>query len=306
LDQQFKTPILFLIFNRPDTTEIVFESIRRMKPARLYIAADGPRLTKDGEKNLCEKTRAITNKIDWDCDVKKLFRNENLGCKMAVSSAISWFFENEEEGIILEDDCLPNHSFFTFCEAMLKQYRFDMRVMHISGSNFQDGINYGDGSYFFSKVHYIWGWATWRRAWDKYDISMSGYDSFLQSKSLKKLFPQRYIQQLWLEVFQKIRSGVLNTWDYQWTFSIWKENGLGITPNANLVSNIGFSNDATHTQSSSNDILANRSTNEMIEIVHPTQMDRDYAAEKYTLDKYIVKGIKNKIVLSIKNLLKRG
>lgn len=307
MSAKLETPILFLLFNRPDTTRKVFEAIKRQQPQRLYIAADGARAEKIGEKELCEETRnSVIKNIDWDCEVKTLLREKNLGCKIAVSSAITWFFENEEQGIILEDDCLPNDSFFSFCEEMLNYYKDDERIMHIGGSNFQDGKIIGDGSYFFSNVHYIWGWATWRRAWKKYDVEMKSYNNFISEGYLKNLFPERYYQQLWESIFEKIISGKLNTWDYQWTFSIWINNGLGIIPNQNLISNIGFSGEATHTQSSAEDILSNRATGKIGKIKHPSIMQRNYQAEKYTLDKYLVKGFKNKLTLSIKKALKRG
>ena len=168
----FQTPILFLIFNRPDTTKLVFESIKRIKPAKLYIAADGARKHKVGEDLLCKETRSIIDLIDWECEIKTLLRTENLGCKIAVSSAIDWFFENEEQGIILEDDCLPNESFFNFCEQLLNQFKENKEIMHISGNNFQDGITRGDGSFYFSKYNHIWGWATWKRAWKLYNVKL--------------------------------------------------------------------------------------------------------------------------------------
>ncbi len=162
----FQTPILFLIFNRPDTTKRVFESISRVKPTKLYIAADGARKNKVGEVLLCQETRNIIELIDWECEIKTLFRTENLGCKIAVSSAIDWFFENEEQGIILEDDCLPHPSFFGYCETLLNYYKDDLRIGHIGGDNFQKGKKRGEGSYYFSQYYFIWGWAIWKLAWN--------------------------------------------------------------------------------------------------------------------------------------------
>ena len=180
----FQTPILFLIFNRPDTTKRVFESIRSIKPAKLYIAADGDRKDKVGEDLLCKDTRSIIDLIDWECEIKTLFRPENLGCKIAVSSAIDWFFENEEQGIILEDDCLPNESFYIYCETLLNYYAFNERIMHISGNNFQDGMMRGNGSYYFSNYNHIWGWASWKRAWKAYNVDLS----FLTETLIEKQF----------------------------------------------------------------------------------------------------------------------
>jgi len=305
LSAQLETPVLFLLFNRPDTTQKVFEAIKKQQPAKLYIAADGPRTEKIGENKICNETRDIVTKnIDWKCEVKTLFRDKNLGCKIAVSSAINWFFENEEEGIILEDDCLPDQSFFMFCETLLKYYREDERVMHIGGNNFLDGKIIGEASYYFSNIHHIWGWATWRRAWKKYDVNTPLYEKFIKGGYLKSLFPELHYQLLWQSIFDKIKNGKLNTWDYQWTLSIWINNGLGIIPNKNLVTNLGFSDNATHTNSSSNDSLANRKSNTVHEIIHPEIIQRNYEAEKYTLDTYLIKGFTNKLKLKIKGLIK--
>jgi hypothetical protein len=175
------TPVLFLIFNRPNTTEQVFEAIAKAKPRCLFVAADGPRTDKEGEAEKCQAVRDIIKRVDWDCEVKTLFREQNLGCKEAVSSAITWFFEQVEEGIILEDDCLPSDSFFSFCAELLEKYRDDKRIMMISGDNFQDGIQRGDASYYFSSVPWIWGWATWRRAWRLYDREMQTFPSFVKA-----------------------------------------------------------------------------------------------------------------------------
>ena len=160
------SPVLFLVFNRPETTRRVFEAIRTAKPSRLYIAADGPRLEREGERANCEEVRKIALEVDWECDVKTLFRDENLGCKRAVSEGISWFFEHEDEGIILEDDCLPDRSFFSFCKDLLERYRHDTRIMVISGVNFQQGRKRTEYSYYFSIYPHCWGWATWRSAWN--------------------------------------------------------------------------------------------------------------------------------------------
>jgi hypothetical protein len=166
-----------MIFRRPDFTSRVFEQIRNVRPARLYIAADGPRSGREGEQQLCIETRAIIEQIDWDCELKTLFREKNLGCKMAISSAIDWFFEQEEEGIILEDDCLPNQSFFRFCDTMLEKYRNDDRIRHISGCNLQHGKKWGTASYYFSNLTHAWGWANWRRVWKDYDRDLKLYDT---------------------------------------------------------------------------------------------------------------------------------
>lgn len=246
MEQQLNTPVLFLIFNRPDTTKRVFESIREAKPPRLYIAADGARESKIGEVELCSQTREIINAVDWNCEVKTLFRDKNLGCKIAVSSAIDWFFENEEEGIILEDDCLPNQSFFMFCQSLLNYYREDKRVMHIGGCNvFNSSIS--DYDYSFINYPLIWGWATWQRAWEKYDVNMNSYPEIKKRGELKRIFPNIGTRFFWQKVFEKVIHKEVNTWDYQWSYAVLINAGLCIIPTKNSVQNIGFNDAATHT-----------------------------------------------------------
>lgn len=273
------TPILFLIFNRPDTTKAVFESIKSIKPLKLYIAADGARGNKVGEDLLVEETRAIIQSVDWDCEVKTLFRKENLGCKVAVSSAIDWFFENEEQGIILEDDCLPDSSFYGFCENLLNDYKNDERVFHISGNNFQDGIIRGDGSYYFSKYNHIWGWATWRRVWKTYDVSMKDLTKALDLKVFENTLSKSELN-FWLNCFEEIKVGKKNTWDYQTMFNQWLHNGLTILPNQNLVTNIGFGG-GTNTSVEVKG-LSNIETKKMEKIVHPSFIYCNKIADDYT------------------------
>jgi hypothetical protein len=228
----FLTPVLLLVFNRPDKTQIVFERIRLLKPKFFYIAADGARMNKDNELQKCNEVRAIVENIDWDCEPKFLYRDENLGCSMAIVSAIDWFFEREEVGIIIEDDCLPDLSFFPYCTELLKKYQDDMRVMMISGTNL--GMKSGNSSYFFSKYGQIWGWATWRRAWMNYERNIQINDKELKYSSIReKIF--------WERNFSRI------IWDVQWAvYSIWKNNGISILPNVNLISNIGFDSEGTN------------------------------------------------------------
>lgn len=277
-----ETPVLFLVFNRPHTTQRVFEKIREAKPKQLFVAADGPRTYKEGEAEKCAKVRSlILDNIDWDCDVTTLFREENLGCKIAVSSAISWFFDHVEEGIILEDDTLPTISFFSFCSQMLSTYRSDKNIMHISGCDLRfkpDGTRY---SYYFSKYPFIWGWATWRRAWkNHYDVKMSDLPS--RSKNLKKIFTRSTEEVFWLNLLSKVYRNEIDTWDYQWCYAIWKTKGICITPCANLVSNIGFGVDATHTKNEG--MLSNLPVGEIVEIKHPLKIALDRKSDKYVYE----------------------
>ena len=236
-----------LIYNRPDTTQKVFDAIKKAKPKQLFIEADGQREDKEGEKEKCEQARKIIEQVDWDCEVKTLFREKNLGCKIAVSSAIDWFFENVEEGIILEDDCLPDQSFFQFCKIMLEKYRNDTRIMMISGTNYLFNKVTISESYFFSKIYAIWGWATWRRSWMKYDIDMNNWPEFRNNKQLTWIFNDKEIIEYYTSMFQATYSKRINTWDIQWVYSCIFNNGLALAPRKNLISNIG--NTGTHTDS---------------------------------------------------------
>ena len=275
------TPVLFMIFNRPDTTQKVFNAIRKVKPKQFFVAADGPREDKEGEKEKCEQARKITEQIDWDCEIKTLFREKNLGCKIAVSSAIDWFFENVEEGIILEDDCLPSQSFFWFCQELLEYYREDTRVMMISGDNFQFGKKRGEGSYYFSKYFHIWGWATWRRAWRHFDISMKSFKKFKIENQINNIFKINQQKKYWMKIFQITYNNKINTWDYQWVYTCFINNGLCIMPNVNLVSNIGYGINSTHTKDK-NSILSKTEVKDIIEIMHPKFVLADQEADLLT------------------------
>lgn len=251
----FNTPILFLIFNRPKSTQLVFDVIVKIKPSKLYIAADGPRDFKENEKSLCDEVRKIvTEGITWDCEVKFLFRNENLGCGKAVSEAINWFFFDVEEGIILEDDTIPTITFFSYCQEMLNIYRNDERIWSISGFNFgASGISKSH-NYTFAKFMNMWGWATWKRTSLKVDYSLF---KWREAKN-KKLFTSLIVQDslidtdltwidYWTTNFYLIVNGKIDTWDYQWIYSQLINKGLTIYPSVNLVENIGFNEFATHT-----------------------------------------------------------
>lgn len=241
-----QTPILFLVFNRPSTTKIVFEAIRQTRPSKLYIVADGPRYDKPGELDKCEEVRTIVKNIDWECDLKTLFREENYGCGKGVSNGITWFFDNEPEGIILEDDCLPHPTFFQYCSQLLEKYRDDTRVMEISGNNIRPADYSADEySFSFSNFNGIWGWASWRRAWNLYDYKMKEYKHVQRMKVLRfnTIFERDYFNY----VFERTFLFPHITWDYQWEFAKRINSGLTIVPRKNLVINIGFGEGATHT-----------------------------------------------------------
>jgi hypothetical protein len=238
-----KIPVLFLIFNREDVTLRSLTSIKKYGPDKLYIAADGPRAKKPDEYGLCENTRnSVLKAIDWDCEIKTLFRDENLGCGLGVSSAISWFFENEEMGIILEDDCIPCENFFFYCEELLFIYKDIDRIMQINGFN-PNVMNMEGNSYTFSRYPKIWGWATWRRAWAQFDFSMDKWPTFRKEKRCEKIFPclEAIIHKyLWNRYYNELKRGTTpRTWDYQWSISVFMNEGLCIVPDVNLIINAG-------------------------------------------------------------------
>jgi hypothetical protein len=249
----FTTPVLFLIFNREDTTQKVFDAIRQQQPKYLFVAADGPRQNKPGEAEKCRRVRDIIRQVDWDCELKTLFRDENLGCKTAVSSAITWFFEHVEQGIILEDDCLPDPSFFPYCEGLLIHYKDDDRIGHISGSCFLSDLIEGGLSYDFCSVSHIWGWATWRRIWKNYDVNFSYWEDAETNKNKRKSLFKSLREEIYFSSFipdaLKERNNI-HTWDVQYMYTLRIQNQLSIYPAINMVTNIGLNTeDATHTMS---------------------------------------------------------
>lgn len=277
-DDVSKVPVLLIIFNRADTTARTFEAIRRARPPRLYVAADGPRANEEGR---CAQARKVTEAVDWPCEVKRLYRDENLGCGRAVSSAITWFFENEEEGIILEDDCVPDPSFFPYCGSMLERYRNDERISMIAGSDFS-GRNRVDGpSYYFATYSPIWGWATWRRAWNKFDASMSAWPDFKKHKGVRKAITNPIMARWFEGCFDRTYHGEIDTWDYQWTFAGLFNGNLTVCPNGNLVSNIGYM--GSHTSGDGADsVLMNlpRVRFDADSIVHPSKVTANHSIDR--------------------------
>lgn len=240
-------PILFLVFNRPAQTTRVFETIRQARPQRLFVAADGPRPGRAGEGALCAETRRLATAIDWPCEIKTLFRETNLGCGAAVSGAISWFFENVEEGIILEDDCLPNPDFFKFCAVMLERYRDNEKVGTIGGVHCLPAELEMNRSHYASKYFQMWGWASWRRFWQHYDFSMSTATDQGWRDIFRATHPVQLEAKFWHLIYQKLKSGGFDTWDFQVCFTAWQQRAVHIMPSKNLVSNLGYGSDATHT-----------------------------------------------------------
>lgn len=275
------TPVLFLIFKRPDKTQKVFDAIRQAKPKQLFVGADGPRDSVEGEKELCEQARKILEQVDWPCEVKTLFKEKNVGSKIAESTAITWFFDHVEQGIILEDDCLPNQSFFRFCEELLEKYKDDTRIMNIAGLNLLNKP-FGDASYYFSKITYAWGWATWKRAWKYYDVEMKSYPKFKETNQIANVFSSKRVQKYWIDIFDKVYSGELDAWDYIWAYTIFEQSGICINTNPNLVKNIGFGKNGTYCLDE-NSPLADLKVTDIEKIVHPEFMLVDNEAYKKIL-----------------------
>lgn len=307
MNSSFNTPILFLVFNRPDTTQRVFDQIKKIQPTHLFIAADGPRQSVSADKERCAEVKKIISDIDWPCEIKTLFRTKNLGCKIAVSQAISWFFKNVESGIILEDDCLPDISFFKYCEELLGLYIDNPKIMHIGGNNFQNGVTRGDGSYYFSLYGHIWGWATWRRAWQYYDPNINTLPNFIKSNKIKKIFKNWAARDFWMMRFKEVHNNKIDTWDYQWEFTILSMDGCAITPNTNLVTNIGTgagthvskggdSTNATPVETISHSII--------LPLTHPCTIKINTEADDYTFrNTFFNESLKNKITRTFLHLV---
>jgi hypothetical protein len=238
-------PVLFLVFNRSERTRQVFQAIRAARPARLFVAADGARPDRPAEAERCAEVRAIATAVDWPCEVQTLFRDRNLGCGRAVSEAISWFFAQVPEGIVLEDDCQPDPSFFGFCTVLLERYRDDRRVFKVAGTNpLGQWPGLAGSSYLFSSYGYSWGWASWRDRWASFDLKLAEWPRFERS-SHGRHYPFSRQRNLG---FRATHAGLIDTWDYQWHFAISCNHALVVVPTRNLVRNIGFEPEATHTR----------------------------------------------------------
>jgi hypothetical protein len=305
-----KVPVLLVVYNRDKTLIKVLDSLKEAGIQKLYIASDGANIEKIGDQLKVDKVREIIKNLNWDCEIKYLIRDENVGCKLGVSSAIDWFFEFEESGIILEDDCLPNESFWIFCELMLKKYKDNERIMTISGTNSQNGIKRGGGSYYFSNYNHVWGWATWRRAWKNYDGNIEFWQQMKYKDTWKNKFKDKIQRKYWEDIFDQVYSnnGKWDAWDYPWTCCIWNQDGINIMPNDNLVTNIGFGPDATHTKSFSSE-FANLPTKvvKKFELKEQEIIEIDEVADLYTFNKHFggegQRTLKYKIKRKIKKIL---
>lgn len=239
-------PLLILVYNRPSETEILINNLKKIKPKKIFISADGPKnASLDIKRN--KEVKNILKKINWTKDIQLNYLKKNYGCKESVSKAIGWFFSKVKMGIILEDDCIPNKDFFLFTKEILVKYKNNNKIFMVSGNNFlKKKIKIND-SYYFSKYNHCWGWASWARAWKNYDKNLTSWNNFKKSKLWKNKFNNEYEKTYWEKIFDLCYKKKINSWAYPWLYSIWKKNGLCIIPKVNLVKNIGFNLNASNT-----------------------------------------------------------
>jgi hypothetical protein len=278
-----KAPIAFIIFNRPRHTRESFSVIRAQRPSRLFIIADGPRAGHATDAHRCQETRAVVEQIDWPCEVSRLYADQNMGCKRRVSSGLDWVFEQTDRAIVLEDDCVPHADFFSYCDDLLERYASDERVWVITGNNFQDGQVRGDASYYFSKYNHCWGWATWSRAWQNYRVDIPFWLEWKQTPDWRRKTPDRIERKVWTDLLDRVQAGLIDTWDYQWTACVWFHGGLTATPNKNLVTNIGFGPDATHTVT--DDDQDGMQIEALGPLTHPRRVKQDSAADRFVFNR---------------------
>ncbi|MCM1170089.1 MAG: nucleotide-diphospho-sugar transferase [Bacteroides sp.] len=284
MESSFDTPILFIIFNRESTTKRVFEQIRKIKPRYLYVAADAPRSHVPEDEEKCRRTRSIVQAVDWDCQVKTLFRTQNLGCGKGPASAISWFFEQVDEGIILEDDVLPALDFFHYCRELLERYRNNPEVGIISGNNYS-GKSHGSYSYYFSCYPHTWGWATWKRSWQGFDLFLDNYSLIDFKQALKWCHFRWNDRQMQLDRFKIVKKRGTDGWDWQLMFHLWRNHQYTVIPNVRLIENIGFGSDATHFKVKEQSLHADsvmpvvHTHGSILPLSHPSVVERDPGAD---------------------------
>jgi len=247
-----KEAVAFLVFNRPECTERTFAEIRRARPQRLFVVADGPRLSRTGEAEKCKAVREIIdNGVDWPCDVERNYSNKNLGCASRLATGLTWAFSRAESLIVLEDDCLPDPSFFVYCEELLSKYRHDARVGQICGTPFIKSKVDTEFSYLYSRYGPIWGWASWRRAWSYYDLELRSWPQLKRSGNLGSIINSQRERVVRSALYDKLHAGNPSTWDFQWGYAKLFNSMLSVIPRVSLIENIGFGQEATHTATTS-------------------------------------------------------
>lgn len=285
-----QTPVILIIFNRPRLTERVFAEIANAKPRQLFVIADGPRRDRVDDDERCRETRAIIERVDWNCEVYKNYSQVNLGCGRRPATGIGWAFEKVEEAIILEDDCVPHPTFFRFCEELLEKYRNEARVMQIAGTNLVSRQSPLPYSYAFTTHLSCWGWATWRRAWKYHDMTCRSWPTFGQGNRLCEILRDQTLMNYYARFFDLAfrKKGDVDFWDYQWLFACWNQGGLSVAPNRTLITNIGWGPDATHTFGEA-DKRANIPLGEMVfPLKHPPAVARDKFADRKFIEEVLL------------------
>ncbi len=296
-------PIILLIYRRPAEIMQVREALRLAQPNRLIIVADGPRANRAGDPEAVAAARAAAEAVDWPCEITRIYADSNMGLRKRVESGITAAFQVVERAIILEDDCLPDPSFFPFCAELLERYADDPRVMAISGDDFQGGRP-APASYRFSRYPHCWGWATWRRAWQHYDGPMTDWPTLRDSPWLEQYLESKRAARHWRQLFNQVYAGHINSWAYRWTYSCWRRGGLTALPTRNLVSNIGFGAEGTHTTAAHNPFAAMQSYPTAFPLRHPPHVSRDARADAYTQATLYNPGLARRIVWRIARTLR--
>lgn len=302
--RQLQTAVVFIVFNRPEMTMRSFASIRKARPSRLFIIADGPRSDVPQDIERCRSVRQIVENPDWPCSVSNIFSDENLGCMKRISSGLNYVFSIVSEAIIIEDDCLPDPSFFRYCEELLERYRFDERVGVVSGDNFQPLDWKTEHSYYFSRYPHCWGWASWRRAWERCDINMEQWASLRESKWLRHLFPDNKDRCYWEKMFDDTLAERIDSWAFRWTLSCWVNGMLTVLPAKNLVTNVGFDESGTNNlcKDSSASIPSHVLT---FPLLHPASIVPDIKADMYTQRTIFRRSLLSNWINAIKNISSR-
>lgn len=298
--------VALIFFNRPETLTKVFERVKEVKPSKLFLIQDGAREGNENDVIKINKCREIVGEINWNCEIFRNYSEINLGCGLRPSSGISWVFQHVESAIILEDDCIPDLSFFRFCHEMLERYKDDERVMMVSGTNHLGEYSVNNYSYLYSKATAIWGWATWKRSWDKYDYFIQHWNNDEIKRLLKSGIIPRYEfkikRRAWNQTFKKLSSNErISWWDYQWNFCVYINSGLGIVPKQNLISNIGFGLDSTHfkNQKEKHRLEAMRTKPIQFPLIHPPFVMCDH-----TYDNLVFKIISPPVSILVRIALK--
>jgi len=288
------TPVVTLVFNRPEQTRRLVGQLAEARPPQLFVVADGPRPNKPGEAAKVAEVRALFDRLPWACEVVRNFSDVNLGCAVRVSSGLTWAFQQVEEAIILEDDCIPNHSFFPYAVELLERFREDPRVGSICGTTL--GLIPGEcsASYRFSRYCAIWGWATWRRAWAHYDFAMTPLKDGSLDAILRRTFPSWRARTYWRTIFRRVSTGKINTWDYRWALSCWKHGLLAVVPSLNMVENQGFGAESSHTRG---DIYRLAPVGEMpLPLKHPSHIEADQVADQAIEDRIFSRNLQHRLI----------